>query len=264
MVFEFTLNRVVIWNNSKFVRDIKNIVSSDRYYNPIKINDKIVEIIGWEINVESTIYEAATSESLISNYQITRDNLGFPIQEFARPFIFLHAIQNGKYKDDEESIGRHLMEPFIVLYLRFCYWYGECTRHCNMEPKNGEIRKKIKPSRDIINKLSKNDCEDTKVKQWYRETVGVIYELMSARLCIEHGKKVSFTAKHDFELENIAAEVKTLLKEIDQEIGEKYPMLNEEIKSIDLEKNRSVYDFILFKLEKVLLRYYNPQEQLMI
>lgn len=235
MPFEFTLNKVLIWSNHNFASEIKNIVTSDRFYCPIQISNKIVEIAGWRINVESTLYEMATAESLISNFKLTKDNIGFPIQEFARPFIILHAIQHAKYKDDNENKGRHMIEPYIVLYLRFCYWYRECAKYCDMEPKNGEIRRKIKPSRDIIKKLTQNDWEDSKVKQWYRETVGVIYELMNARLCIGNGKKVSFTTEHDFELENMAAEVKTLFKEIDKNTNEKYPILNQKIDSIDSE-----------------------------
>jgi hypothetical protein len=235
MALEFTLNGELIWDNRNFTKDIQEIVSSDRYYTPIKISDKTVEIIGWTLNVEATIFETATAESMISNYKLTRDNIGFPIKEFATPFIFLHAIQNDKDKTLEEKILSHSMEPFIVLYLRFCYWYGECTKYCNMEPKNGEIRRKIKPSRDILKKLTQKDWADNKVKQWYRETVGVIYELMNARLCIGNGKKVSFTAEHDFELENAAAEVKTLFKEIDKKTNEKYPILNQKIDSIDSE-----------------------------
>jgi len=177
MPYEFCLNNQLIWSNQNFIHKTKEIVNSDRYYSPYIINDKIVEISGWKINITATIDATTTSESLINNYKITKDKIGFPIQELARPFVLLHAVQIYKNDDIEKNL---LFEPYIILYLRFCYWYGECSKYCNMELKNKEIRDKIKPSNDIIKQIQQKNSDDNSVKPWYREKLIVINDLMNA------------------------------------------------------------------------------------
>ncbi len=74
--------------------------------------------------------------------------------------------------------------------------------------------------------LNNNDLRSNVVRGWFRETVNVIYELMSAFLCVINNRNISFVKEHDFVLDEYPAEVKTLSKEPEQDTQVKYPFLN--------------------------------------
>jgi hypothetical protein len=99
--------------------------------------------------------------------------------------------------------------------LRQCYWFHKCSIRINLEKKKKEIRDKLKVSNNLIDLLKQYGPEQNNVREWIRQAVGVIYQLMCAGFSDQYNKKVSFEKEHDFFLENKPVEVKTIFSPIE-------------------------------------------------
>jgi hypothetical protein len=205
----FSLNGEKILDNVNFInKKIYENPKADEHFMPIEISDNIIEIAGWQINTIGTIYEKASPKEIIRNFDNTCKDLRITFKNFFEPFVLID-INNYKRRGDVDL--NVLSEPCLLLYLRFCYWYGECIKDHNIEPKRKEIKNKIMPKNLLVKYIKNTEINDT-VKGWYRETVNVIYELMSAGLSYHNGQEISFSSNHDFILNEIPVEVKTLSK----------------------------------------------------
>ena len=70
-------------------------------------------------------------------------------------------------------------EPMIVMFLRLCYWYHKCDiTGAILEKKNKEIRDKLKASNSLIKLITINGFHDMLPREWIRQAIGVIYELI--------------------------------------------------------------------------------------
>ena len=204
LAYRLVLNGKIIWDNVEFESILLDGLHNDpkNYLPPKAINDDVVSIGGWRINVQSTIHSDATAFEVIPAFNQIQTKLNLSVDRLFLPFFRLD-IRN--FYNLTLNVG----EPLAVVFLRLCYWYYKCSIKYNLEKKNKEIRDKLKVSNDLIDSITNNGLGDSKAKEWFRQVVGVIYELMCASLCGLH-QTVSFRKKHDFFLQNNPVEVKTI------------------------------------------------------
>jgi hypothetical protein len=73
-------------------------------------------------------------------------------------------------------------------------------------------------------------------REWIRQAIGVIYELICASLSHHYHHAVYFEKKHDFIFEHTPTEVKTKFPPIDAKYGEEfYPILNTSLECPDVD-----------------------------
>jgi hypothetical protein len=152
-------------------------------------------------------------------------------------------------KRNFNNLPLNVWEPLVVVFLRLCYWYYKCDIKYNLEKKNKEIRDKLKVSETLIDSITNNGLRDSKAKEWFRQVVGVVYELMCASLCGQH-EIVSFDKKHDFFLQNNPVEVKTIFPPIHTESSEFYPYLSNSLQDPNADLRRVMKNFI--KIPKIM------------
>ncbi len=148
----FSLNNQKIFDNVDFIN--KKLHYHSQYYKshiPNHIDNKIIEIGGWKINTQATIHHEATTKKTIENFETTERMLKISFKDFFQPFILIDIIRHKERGDVDLNV---VSEPCVILYLRFCYWYGECARKYNMDLKNKEIRNKVMP-KNPINTIAK-------------------------------------------------------------------------------------------------------------
>ena|GEM_PF-4916703 len=86
----------------------------------------------------------------------------------------------------------------------------KCNSACDLEKKNKEIRDKLRVLNRLLKSI-KSDGLDELTKEWFRQVIGVVYELACASLCYQNDKGISFERGHDFVIENSPAEASHLL-----------------------------------------------------
>jgi hypothetical protein len=163
----------IIWDND----DFESSLNDETYLPPKAINDDIVSIGGWRINIQSTIHADAKAFEVINAFNEIKTKLKLSPSRLFLPF-FLMDIRNFFQVDEKLNAPQ---EPLVVVFLRLCYWYYRCSIKYNLEKKNKEIRDKLKVSNTVIDSI-KNNGLDSKATEWFRHVVGVVYELMCASL----------------------------------------------------------------------------------
>jgi hypothetical protein len=241
----FIRNRLVIhgkiiWDND----DFESSLNDETYLPPKAINDDVVSIGGWRINIQSTIHADAKAFEVINAFNEIKTKLKLCPSRLFLPF-FLMDIRNFFQVDEKLNASQ---EPLVVVFLRLCYWYYRCSIKYNLEKKNKEIRDKLKVSNTVIDSI-KNNGLDSKPTEWFRHVVGVVYELMCASLSGQH-KIVSFHEKHDFFLQNNPVEVKTIFPPIHREYNEFYPDLSNNLRDRNSDLRLVTENFI--KIPKIM------------
>ena len=218
------------------------------YLPPKVIKDDVVSIGGWLINVQSTIHSDATAFEVITAFNQIQTKLNLPVDRLFLPFFRLDIYN---YYNWTQDAG----EPLVVVFLRLCYWYYKCSIKYNLEKKNKEIRDKLKVSNDVIDSITNNGLGDSKAKEWFRQVVGVVYELMCASLSGQDNT-ISFQKKHEFFLENKPVEVKTIFPPIHTESSEFYPYLSNSLQDPNTDLRLVMKNFI--KIPKIMENNLQP------
>jgi hypothetical protein len=239
MAIKLILNKKLIWDNTEFAAIIRdNRLSNPSSYLPPKyINDEFVSIGGWNINIKSTIHRTARPDDIIKGFEKMSSKLGLNIQRLFLPFFVGDLLEYSPNAQEQKKRGAY--EPLIVMFLRLCFWYEKCDLiGPSLTKKNKEIRNKLKVSDPFVNILKSRNGYAHRLKEWVRQAIGVVYELINASLSHDCIQSVSFDKKHDFIFKNNPAEVKTKFPPIDTRLGEEfYPFLNARLKDshMDLE-----------------------------
>jgi hypothetical protein len=246
MAIKFVLNNKTIWDNT----DFENILFSDlldqtdSYLHVRQINNEVVTVGGWRIDVQSTINWNATSEDVIDGYNKLSTKLGLNVNRSFLPF-FTADIWN--YRSEEEAQkARAYDEPMVLMFLRLCYWYHKCDIiSASLKEKHKEIRNKLKVSGALINVIRTSGFDNALSREWIRQAIGVIYELICASVSHHYDHYVSFEKDHDFIFEEVPAEVKTKFPPVDAHYGEEfYPVLNLSLTSRDADLNHVLKEAI--------------------
>jgi hypothetical protein len=232
-----TLNHKRIWDNTEF----ENILFSDLKYKPSsflppkRIDDEVVIIGGWKIDVKSTVDKHATSDDIVKGYDKLSTKLRLNAQRSFVPFISADISDYDPRKEVQKS--RAVYEPLVVMFLRLCYWYYKCDGITpTLERKNKEIRNKLKVSNSLMNIIKSRGFDSKLPKEWVRQAIGVIYELICASLSYDYHQLVSFEKRHEFIFEKTPAEVKTKFPPLEARLGEEfYPFLNASLKKQDID-----------------------------
>jgi hypothetical protein len=152
-----------------------------------------------------------------------------------RSFLPFFAADILDYDPREEAQKtRAAYEPLVVMFLRLCYWYHKCDIiTSSLASKNKEVRDKLKVSNSLLDlirfllEIRRSGFNTDRLKEWMRQAIGVVYELICASLSHDCHQSISFQKRHDFILEKSPAEVKTKFPPIDTRLGEEfYPLLN--------------------------------------
>jgi hypothetical protein len=262
----FEIKGKIIWDNVEFERILDDGLDNDpkNYLPPKAINDDVVSIGGWRINVKSTIHLDATAFEVITAYDQINTKLNLPVDTLFRPFFRLDVRNRNFYKSTlnvgelppffrldvrNRNFYKLAREPLVVVFLRLCYWYYKCSTEYNLAKKNKEIRDKLKVSDTLIDSITNNGVGDSKTKEWFRQVVGVVYELMCASLSGQYNT-VSFQKKHDFFLENKPVEVKTIFPPLHTESSEFYPYLSDNLQHPNTDLRLVMKNFI--KIPKIM------------
>jgi hypothetical protein len=250
LAYSSVLNGKIIWDNVEFQNILLDGLDNNpkNYLPPKVIKDDLVSIGGWRINVQSTIHSDATAFEVITAFNQIQTKLNLPVDRLFLPFFKLDI--NNYY-----SLALNIGEPLVVVFLRLCYWYYKCSIKYNLEKKNKEIRDKVKVSNDLIDSITKNGLGDSKAKEWFRQVVGVVYELMCASLSGQYNT-VSFQKKHEFYLENKPVEVKTIFPPIHKESSEFYPYLSNNLQDPNADLRQVMKNFI--KIPKIMENNLQP------
>ena len=107
-------------NSDKITEDI---------YTPKKINDKIVLINGFKIQIPNLIYSSATSDNVIAGWKLLYKIL--PLKLYSGVFFLKSVTDHITYirtrgKIQLKILGDEL-EPELLELLRLCYWTYECS-----------------------------------------------------------------------------------------------------------------------------------------
>jgi hypothetical protein len=251
LAYRLRLNDKVIWDNTDFENIlVNNLYGQPRNYLPPKcLNDKVISVGGWKIDVQSTIHANATCDDVINGYNELEEKLNLNIKRLFLPF-FVFDITNFDLDIDGQKLKAY-EEPMIVMFLRLCYWYHKCNIRSGLGKKNKEIRDKLKISNTLIDLIKTHGFNNSYVREWLRQAIGIIYELICASLSDHYNRKISFEKRHDFILENTQAEVKTIFPPANAEYREDfYPFLNAHMTNPDADLKYIMKEFI--KIPKIM------------
>lgn len=239
MAIKLILNSKIIWDNT----DFESILLDNRLNNPSNylppkyLDEEFVSIGGWKINVKSTVHRNARPGDIIKGYDKISSKLKLNVQRLFLPFFVSDILDYSP--NEEEQKKRAAYEPLVVMFLRLCYWYQKCDLiDPSLVNKNKEIRDKLKISKSLVSILKSHSYNVDRLKEWVRQAIGVVYELINASLSHDCNQSVSFGKKHDFIFKNSPAEVKTKFPPIDTRLREEfYPLLNSRLRGshVDLE-----------------------------
>jgi hypothetical protein len=185
---------------------------------PAYIDDCHVSIFGWKINVKSRIFESANSKEVINGWNLIDKNLkilGSSIFELFVPIsrsmlIDYNSIMTFSGNPSIPSIPTSTAINFgIISLLQLAYWYDKCSNPSSTfglkeielrEILTGFIKAFNQSSNDLTSKVEKirNDIDDC------------VSELMFSGLAVNFGKPLSFDGIHDFSINDIPCEVKTI------------------------------------------------------
>lgn len=210
--FQFKIRDRVIMDSEGFLSSINRgelpVNLKDAYMTP-RAHRELLELGGWKLNVVSTIDGSANSEVLIKGWE----SLGklVPIDRLFLPFLYSTVIDYVRLRFMDA-------EPQWAKLLRLCYWYWRCLEinDSSFRHKQSEIKRQIrKPLINVEKELGANvrDFIDRNIKLG---TVVTNYanELMFAALCHRLGYAVNFHKKHDFLVNSVPAEVKSVYSHI--------------------------------------------------
>ncbi|MEX2706589.1 MAG: hypothetical protein Q6352_015255 [Candidatus Freyrarchaeum guaymaensis] len=187
---------------------------------PQSYGNELLALGGCKLNVTSTIDKDATSEDVIRGW--------FSLNELVRldslfiPFLYYNFIEY-------PAFGIMSLEPKWTKLLRLCYWYQKCLDipSSNFHYKQNEFKRRIKkPLRRVEESLKKFGLDFiTKVEELSEIIMSYSSELLFAACSHNLGYRVIFNKKHDFLLNNIPVEVKTLYSHINIDKQKEIPRI---------------------------------------
>jgi len=185
------------------------------------ISEDYICITGWKVNVKSRIFEFANSSEVRSGWNLIGNNLkilGFSILQLFIPIfksmlIDYNTIMNLSGKSNPSiPISARPLNFGIISLLQLAYWYNKCSVSSTFNFKEVELRGKLTGFIKAYNESS-NDLE-SKLEKMRNDIDDCVSELMFAGLAIDYGAEVSFKNTHDFLINDIPCEVKTIHDEI--------------------------------------------------
>ena len=185
---------------------------------PVYVDDCHVSIFEWKINVKSRIFEYASSKEVINGWNLIDKNLkilGSSILDLFVPISRLMLIEYNSIMASSGNLSITSMPTLIatnfgiISLLKLAYWHNKCFNSSStFSSKEVELRQKLSgfvktfndSTNQITNKLEKiiNDIDDC------------VSELMFAGLSVNSGRLLLFDDIHDFSINDIPCEVKTI------------------------------------------------------
>jgi hypothetical protein len=249
---QLTINTKIIWRCNCFLELLKNpiILLGDNESRPFKDNEEFLSLVGWDLNVSSTVYSKSMPAEIINGWYAFETEMGRNvITRLLQPLFLLTIIDT--VGCSVEQIRRK--EPRIIELLRLSYWY---YRFLNIDTNNTftskrkEIREKLtRAALTNIEKykttLKENDSVDNNkefekminsnlieakegkpidkdfekyIKELRKALWSVISELTFAGLCNDDEHAILFDARnkgrdYDFIVDHIPCQVKTIITE---------------------------------------------------
>lgn len=172
------------------------------------------------------------------------------------PFFVLESHYHYTNRDSPGS------EPLLVIFIRLCHWIGKCITIRGFETKHKEIRDCVNRPLIIIELIAKNaealiryddknkNTSIERIREWFRKIFSIISELMFASLAERYAAKVSFKGKHDFFIDDVPVEVKTIYPRFKMGYSNVYPYLSSIAMTTDIELKPALIEFI--KLPKIM------------
>jgi hypothetical protein len=150
-----------------------NKITEDMYI-PKKINDEIVLINGFKLQVRNLIYPSAASENVIAGWELL--NKIIPLKLYSGIFFLKSVTDHTTYIRTEGKIQLKILgdelEPELLELLRLCYWAYECSiieTNNTFEYKLKEIENGLgsKNHEKLVQKF-KESCLDysSSVRKW--------------------------------------------------------------------------------------------------
>lgn len=172
---------------------------------PQEHDRELIALGGWKINVISTIDPQATPEIAIQGW----NSLGklISVDRLFIPFLYSTVI-------DYVRLGVLQSAPDWTKLLRLCYWYQKCLEisessfHYKQSEMKKQLRKSLRNVETAINAHGQDFlCRSAELS---RTVASYVQELRFAALSHRLGYRVSFHKIHDFLINDLPAEVKTL------------------------------------------------------
>jgi hypothetical protein len=197
--------------------------------NPVYMDDYHVSIAGWKINVKSRVFESANTTEVINGWSLIDRNLkilGSSIFELFIPFFRSMLIDYNSLmpyfgKSSIPSIPTSIVSNIgiistritlgVISLLQLAYWYSKCSVSATFNLKEIELREKLTGFIEAFNKSS--DDLTSKLEKIRNDVDDCVSELMFSGLAKDSGRSLSFDG-HDFLIDNIPCEVKTIHDEI--------------------------------------------------
>jgi CRISPR/Cas system-associated exonuclease Cas4 (RecB family) len=261
--YRFVLNGKVIWDNLEFIDMINEIKTNNKQTVEFRLatidNEEYINICGWKINIKSTLHLNAATNDVHIGWNSLNDILklkNLDSRHVCAPFFVLESHYHFTSRDVPGS------EPLLVIFIRLCHWIGKCIIINGFETKHKEIRDCVNRPLNILELIGKNaealiryddrnkNTSVERIREWFRKIISIISELMFASQAEIYDAKVSFKGKHDFFIDDVPVEVKTVYPRFKEGYSQVYPYLNSIATSKDIELRRALIEFI--KLPKIM------------
>ena len=253
----------MIWDNLEFIDIITDINANNKQTAEFRLatldNDEYINICGWKVNIISTLHSHAKANDVHIGWCSLNDILkikNLDSRHACAPFFVLESHYHFTGRDIPGS------EPLLVMFIRLCFWIGKCNLITGFETKHKEIRDCVNRPLSILELIGenaeaiiryddrhKNPSVET-IREWFRKIFSVISELMFASLAEHYDGKVSFRGKHDFFIDDVPVEVKTVYPRFKEGYSQVYPYLNSIVRRKDIELRQALIEFI--KLPKIM------------
>jgi hypothetical protein len=182
-----------------------------------------ISISGWRINIKSRLYEEANVNDVKKGMLLISKKLeekGTSFTDLFKPifqtliidFNKIQKINNGKFYFTIPFSSKSFNLAIISLIQLF-YWYYKLSELPSFYIKEKEIFEKLL---GLIKRRNENNDVNMELQlEKFRDDIDdCISELMFAGLILNFNMEVSFKDEHDFMLQNIPCEVKTIHDEI--------------------------------------------------
>lgn len=202
---------------------------TDAQTRPSDLDGENILIGGWRFNVKSTVFSVSTVNEVIQGWNLIEKNLSKNNISMERLFNPIFRSLKLDYNILFSGTGIMQLDFAIIVLIRLCYWYYKCSSLQLFSIKQNEIREKIQGSLEMIEGTADRDFK-SKMDLFRNALEDYLSELMFPSL-ISTQKKVSFDPKHDFVVEGIPVEVKTIHDRIivqNDGHGDYYPLVKNE------------------------------------
>jgi hypothetical protein len=177
----------------------------------VYLSEDYISIAGWKVNVKSNIVEFANAifKSMLIDYNKIMNLSGESISCIP---MSIRPLNFG-----------------IISLLQLAYWYNKCSVCSTFLFKEIELRGKLTGFIKAFNESSDN--LESKLERMRNDIDDCVSELIFATLALDSGAGLSFKDTHDFLINDIPCEVKTVHDEIiilEDEAGKLVPASKKE------------------------------------